>query len=162
LLGQVALEERFKGKREQSLLVHTHGKIAANRLLLLGCGARKEFSAALTRDLAAKATRAANRVGAKSVALLLPPGDGVGAERIAESATEGPLVGGCVFDRCLSEDRRSKSQLVEARFVIAGGDAARAALARRAIGRGELVAQAICRARDLVNEPASYMTPSRL
>jgi leucyl aminopeptidase len=162
LLSQVAQEERFKGKRDQSLLLHTHGRIGASRVLLLGAGARNDFSAAVTRDLGARASRATTRVGAKSLAFILPPGDGVGAERIAQFAAEGTLLGQYAFDRYLSEDRKSKAQLAETRFVLVDGDAAKADLSRRAIGRGEIVAAAIAQARDLVNEPASELTPTKL
>jgi leucyl aminopeptidase len=162
LLTKLAAEERFKGKKDQTLMVHTHGKVGAGRILLIGVGARKDFSATMIRDLAARATKAANRVSAKTYALVFPQVDSTGLERMAQYAAEGATLGGYAFDRYLSEDRKAKTSATEATFLLSETDPARLEQARRALSRGELVSQAISLARDLVNEPASEMTPRKL
>jgi len=49
LVGRLIEEERFKAKKTQSLALHTHGKIGAARLILLGAGARRDFEPAEMR-----------------------------------------------------------------------------------------------------------------
>src|SRR5215470_12381539 len=102
LVGRIAEEERFQGKPQQTLLFHTHGKIAAPRLLLVGLGTKGETSVADLRHAAAKAARAARSVGAKSLAFVLPAGRT--DARAIELAVEGILLGRYRFDRYLTSD----------------------------------------------------------
>src|SRR5215471_14715918 len=53
-LARIAEEERFLGKSQQTLMVHTHGKLAAPRLLLVGVGPRGDSVGAELRHAAAK------------------------------------------------------------------------------------------------------------
>src|SRR4051812_41994632 len=49
LLLKTAAQEGFKGKSEQLLALHTHGKLGAARVLLIGLGSRAKFSAEVLR-----------------------------------------------------------------------------------------------------------------
>src|SRR5438552_4780956 len=161
LVGRLLEEERFKGKKGQSLSLHTHGKISAARVLLLGCGPRKDFEPADMRPLAARAAKAALAAGAKSLVLLLPEFDRPGQERAVQLATEGIELGRYRFDKYLSADRRQPDTLAEATFAIEKNGGRIDGL-RRMVDRGKVVAAAVARARDLVNEPAGEMTPRRM
>src|SRR5690348_13329894 len=57
LLSKLTSDEQFKGKKGQSLMVHTHGKIGPQRVLLVGAGARKDFQPAELRAMAARIVR---------------------------------------------------------------------------------------------------------
>src|SRR5262245_60468646 len=59
LLGKLAAEEQFKAKRGQSLLLHTHGKVGAQRVLLVGAGPRKEWNASDLRGFASRVVKTA-------------------------------------------------------------------------------------------------------
>src|SRR4051812_43274431 len=67
VLADVAKSESFEGKTGQSIVVHTHGRIAAKRVLVVGCGAKSEFSNPHIRDVAATIVQIANKVGAAAV-----------------------------------------------------------------------------------------------
>src|SRR3954465_12359679 len=43
LLSKLLEEEQFSGKKSQCLNIHTHGKLGASRVLLVGLGKRKDF-----------------------------------------------------------------------------------------------------------------------
>ena len=43
LLTSLTEAERFRGKKGQTLSVHTHGKVSPARVLLVGGGARTDF-----------------------------------------------------------------------------------------------------------------------
>ena len=45
VLLRAADEEQFKAKKLASFTLHTHGKLPAVRILLVGLGARKDFTA---------------------------------------------------------------------------------------------------------------------
>src|ERR1043165_874410 len=72
VLADIVKSESFDGKSGQSILVHTHGRISAKRVLILGGGAKSDFSPPQIRDVVATIAQSANKVGAATVGYLLP------------------------------------------------------------------------------------------
>src|SRR5687767_8613280 len=66
-LSEAVKAESFEGKPQQVLTFFTGGKTAARRIVLIGAGARGEFSLASLRDVTALVSAAAGRVSAASV-----------------------------------------------------------------------------------------------
>jgi leucyl aminopeptidase len=155
-------EERFKGKSGQSLTALTHGRLPFGRLTLIGLGKRAAVTIASLRTFAGRAARLGQNTGARRLALL-PPLGFVGPQSeitaVAERLVEGVLLGSHRFDKYLSEDKRTPLCLAEISLLL--GVPASPSLAD-AISRAERLAGAIARTRDLVNEPAGYLTPVRL
>src|SRR5262249_34948081 len=152
LPSRLCEEERFKGKRGQMLAFHTHGRIGASRILLVGAGQRKDFSPASLCPLVGRAARQAQSTSARSLALLLLEMDRPAQERAVELATLGIELGRYRFDKYLSEDRRQPETLAEATFLVEKNGSRIDGL-RRMVERGKVMAQAVARTRDLVNEP---------
>jgi len=155
-LRRAIQEERFRGKPGQLLTLHTQEKLPATRLALLGVGSRGGLKPSSMQSFAGRAARVANAAGAATLALV-PPTSPVG-ERAAQLLAEGVLLGGYRFDRYISEEKRTPQTLASVHLLLEAAGAEVTA----AITRGQRVAQAIVRARDLVNEPAAVMTPTRL
>ena len=167
--GQLTLlgtEEGFKGKKGQSLLVHSLGKVGCARVLLIGGGARPDFQAPDLRGFAARVVKVGASVAAKNVTLVLPYSEGTVQERAAQFLAEGALLGRYKFDKYFSDEHRKNeaARIEECRIAMSTDnvDARRLDTIRKGVQRGEQVAIAVAFARDLVNEPAAYMTPSRL
>ncbi len=74
LPGKLIDEERFEGKKGQSLSVHKHGKLAAARVLLHRLGKEAAFDTADLPQFAARTVRAGKRLGGKDIALSLAAG----------------------------------------------------------------------------------------
>src|SRR5512140_4045655 len=72
VLADVAKSESFDGKTGQAIVVHTHGRISAKRVLVVGGGAKGEFTNPHIRDVAATVANTANKVGAATLGFLLP------------------------------------------------------------------------------------------
>ena len=157
LLGRLIDEEQFKAKKGQSVSVHTHGKVGPQRILLVGSGPKGDFDVAELRHVAARGAKAARAGGAKSYAVAL---GGPDDEHALQLAAEGTLLGRYKFDRYLSEDAR-RPDTIETSTLLAGSEQRREAFGR-AVERAEVVAAAVMRARDLINEPAGEMTPRRM
>lgn len=164
LLGRLAQEERFKAKKGQSLQVHTHGRVGAARVILVGGGARKDFHPPDLRGFAARVVKAAAAAGAKSVAVVLPYPEGTVQERAAQFIAEGAVLGQYRFDRYLTDESRKGREVDELKIALSAdhADASLLDALRRGVQRGEQVARAVSLARDLVNEPAGTMTPSQM
>src|SRR5438309_3280879 len=85
LLVRATADEEFTGKEAQQLSMHTHGKLPAARLLVLGLGKKRDADKDrdALRVAAARALRAAKAAGAKTLAIAWPA-----AEVEAELARE--------------------------------------------------------------------------
>ncbi|MEK7837822.1 MAG: M17 family peptidase N-terminal domain-containing protein, partial [candidate division NC10 bacterium] len=157
LLSRVLAAETFDGKAGQSSHVYTNGRLAAQRVLVVGLGPKKEASAEAVRRAAAHGARRARDLGAVSAAMFLP-GEGVPARQRAQAVAEGAILGTYRFDKYLTE----KNGKALGAVAVVEPDRRQQALAREGVRLGEIWAQATCAARDLVNEPANVVTPTYL
>jgi leucyl aminopeptidase len=158
-LARIAHEEQWKPELRKTLVVHTLGKLPAERVLLFGLGARKDFDPASLRHLGAQAVKSAQSASLSSTAVLMPAFDTPTAnERAVEFLTEGLALGNYVFDRYLTGDKK-RPRTVETASVLVAENYGESA--RKIAKRGEVIASAIAHARDLVNEPAAEITPTR-
>src|SRR6266852_963833 len=178
LLGAVAAQEEFTGKEGQQLALHTHGKVAAQRLLVLGVGKHGDADRArdALRAAAARAVKAARPAGALTLGLVWPHGDAArtekaegrdDAERDVQALAEGASLGAYSFDKYKREKKPLKLARVqilarEERAARRGGEARARAGLSAAARLGTRIAEATCLARDLVNEPAGRVTPGEL
>ena len=156
LLAASARDEEFSGKENQLLAAHTQGKLPARRVAAIGLGRERDQDRTLDqlRSAAARAVKHARAIGAKSLAISWP--SGVDAGRDVQALAEGATLGAYSFDRYKKEKKALKlarvSMLVEQR-TRALQDAARL---------GAAVGEAVCAARDLVNEPPGRIDPQAL
>ncbi|HET7787838.1 MAG TPA: leucyl aminopeptidase [Myxococcales bacterium] len=155
LLSRCAREEEFTGKEGQVLSLHTHGRIGAQRVALLGLGKEKDPDRTLEqlRLAASRAVKLARSAGARTLALC---GHFGGADE-AQAAAEGASLGAYVFDRYKKEKKALKVTRVE---LLVPQKPPRALIDAALLGSE--VADAVCAARDLVNEPAGQVTPRAL
>lgn len=166
-LADVAASETFEGKVGQSLTLYTAGKIAAKRVIVVGAGPRNEFLNAHIRDVTATIAQIANKLRAASVAFVLPA---LGATRDAallQMATEGVLLGSYRFAKYLTENEAKRAATLKSFGIARDIKGAKLTVAQTrafqaATSRGAIIASAVNRARDLVNEPASTVTPKAL
>ncbi len=167
VLADVVKSESFDGKTGQSIVVHTHGRIAAKRILIVGGGAKSEFSNPHIRDVAATVAQAANKTGAASVGFLLPS---FGANRepaLVQLAAEGVLLGTYKFGRYFTSEDHKRPLSLKSFGIFTDGKAKKPTAGQAkafsaAVLRGTHVAQAVNHARDLINEPAAIVTPVAL
>jgi leucyl aminopeptidase len=160
-LRQAIADERFRAKAGQTLVLPTLGKLPVARVALIGCGAVGVLGTRDLRPLAGRAVRLASAAGARTaglVATALP--ELAEPPRSVQLLAEGAALGLYRFDKYLTGDRRTPTSLASLTLFApaAGSEAALAA----ALGRASETAAAVACARDLVNEPAGYLTPSRL
>ncbi|HSY23867.1 MAG TPA: leucyl aminopeptidase [Polyangiaceae bacterium] len=153
-LAKIAAREDFSGKRDQTISLSTLGRIAAEKLVVMGLGEKKSTGAPEIRTFAAKAARAANGEKARSLALVLPPG----AEGHLRAAAEGLELGAYRFAKYFTAERKPKAEIARA-FVVVGKSEGKA---KAAIALGQSVAAAVNLSRDLSNEPGNVIYPETL
>jgi leucyl aminopeptidase len=152
LLDQAKSAE-FTGKPDQALELATLGGSKAKRIVLLGVGDRRQLDEARMLAVCATAARIANCVNAKSMALPLP--DGVDLR----VAAQGVALGAYRFTRYFTGDRRPKAELADVRLYKSGKSSGPD---KAAIELGVKLAEAVCIARNAVNEPPNELYPERL
>jgi leucyl aminopeptidase len=149
-------DERFRGKPGQTLVLHTQERLPATRIVLIGVGGRASLRLAAMLPFAGRAARLAAATGASSLALLPPASVTADLGDLAATLTQGTLLGCYRFDRYLSDETRAARVPATVQLLLGPGDGA------AGISRGQTLAAAVTRARDMVNEPAAAMTPTRL
>jgi leucyl aminopeptidase len=157
-IAKIVADEEFKGKAEQTLLIHTHGIITPRRLFLVGLGKRDEFDVPDSRLFGAAIVGIAQTSRVQSVAVLLPSVD-AGRERASQFLAEGIRLAAYRFDDYRADAEAERLKLKEIK-VFVGEDGQKTP--HLALSRADVVASAVGRARDLVNRPASELTPVKL
>jgi len=142
------------GKLFEATWVHTPAGLKAKRLLLLGGGKAKKFSATDLRKVAGAAVRALKPRNIRSLAFVLPEGI-PGAEAVT-AVVEGAIVGD--FDPDTYKSDR-KNQSVDSLAIVATGDQASL---QRALDEARVLGESQNFTRELVNEPSNRMTPTIL
>jgi leucyl aminopeptidase len=149
------------GKTFETTLLHRPAGLKAKRLLLIGGGKAKNFSAAELRKLAGAAVRTLKGKSIRSFAFALPE-NGAAANDAVRAIVEGAFVGN--FDPgYYKSDRKDNDQKIDAVTIVVRGDVQGDPKAlESAMQAGRIVADSQNFARDLTNEPSNRMTPTIL
>ncbi|GAB4216321.1 MAG: leucyl aminopeptidase [Sandaracinaceae bacterium] len=149
-LKTAAKLEDFTGKAGETLRVNVSG-LGAKVVLLVGVGdgGTKPRDA---RALAFRAAQAAGKLRSVAVGLLTEDDDAIRA------AAEGLRGGAYRYLTYFTGDRIPKRTLENGTIVVQRKDPG----AKKALEQGEIVADAIILARDLVNAPPNDLTPTAL
>jgi leucyl aminopeptidase len=134
--------------------------LKAKRLLLVGGGKTKTFSAAELRKLAGAAVRTLKSKSIRSFAFVVPE-TAVPASQGVPAIVEGAFVGN--FDPDYYKSDRKEQKIDALTIVVQGnvqGAHSDAKALERAMQAGRIVAESQNFTRDLVNEPSNRMTPT--
>jgi leucyl aminopeptidase len=149
----------FEGKVGETFLLRTEGKLPAKRVLLVGLGEQEELDLEVIRQVSAIAARAVARF--QELATIVH-GAGVGGfpvESAAQAVVEGTVLGAYRFGKYRREDSHSKT-LERLQLVEFGVE--KLSAAQTGAERGRLIAESVCFARDLANEPGAGLPPREL
>lgn len=143
------------GKIFETTLLHNPAKLKAKRLLILGGGKAKNFSAFELRRLGGAAVRSMKSKSIRSFAFVVPQAN-IDAAEAVRTVVEGAFVGN--FDPDTYKSDR-KDQSIDSLTIVASGDEGKL---HRAIEEGRVVGESQNFTRRLVNEPGNRMTPTIL
>ena len=160
-ISRLIADGEIRGKRGEMTLVHTLGKIAPARVLVAGLGRKSDFTQETVRDVTAQACRRLREAGVSTAATIVH-GAGVGgmdAGASGQAVAEGALLGLYRFDKykSRSDDAPALDDLVIVEF-----DEDKVSEIQTGVRKGTLLAEAANLCRDMVNEPANQMSPTRM
>jgi len=149
----------IRGKFEEVGIIHTFGKLPAKIVAVVGLGKRQDFNVDKIRGLTAECYRTLRKLSCRKVATVLHGTGmgGIGLEASAQAIAEGAILGLYTF----SKYRKPEYDDIEEMLIVAE-DKEEVPKIEAAVDKAKIVASATCLARDMVNEPANYMTPSRM
>jgi len=160
-ISQLISQGEIKGKLREVTIIHSLGRLPGNRVVVIGLGKKEELSLDRVRMTAGEACRLLQQKGvgdAATVAL----GAGVGGIALGDAAqavTEGALLGTYSFRQHMTKE----AEHGELKWLtIVEADKTKLPILEQGINKGRVLAEATKLARDMVNEPANYMTPSRM
>jgi len=148
-----------KGKFGEVSIVHTLGKLPAGMVAIAGLGKRQDFNVDKIRGVAGEFCRALRKLNCHKIATILH-GTGIGGiepEASAEAITEGAILGLYSF----AKYKKPEYEDIEEMLIVVR-EKEKVPILEQSIGKGKVVAEATNLARDMVNEPANYMTPSQM
>jgi leucyl aminopeptidase len=144
------------GEARRSFKALTVGHAQGKRWLIVGLGARKDFSPERARVAAAAARSRAHEISTRSLCWEVP----AGGRDVAAALVEGTILGDYRFERYKSspaaEDSGDERRNLE-RLTLSSPEELGSAAAE-----GAVLAEAVNAARDLQNRPANDLTPTAL
>lgn len=138
-------KDGFEGKFGQTYLLHTLGKIPADKILIVGFGKKEEFDANKMRLAVSKAVKKLQQIHAKNACFDFDVNCDYG-----KSAAIGALIADYAFDKYKTEKATRVEEITFAKF------------SEKDVREGIIFGEAMKFTRDLANEPAEYATPSKL
>lgn len=157
-LERLAASREFNGKVNSTRLIHTLGRLPAERLLLVGLGKKAELDDERLRQAAGNAVQALRgaRVGSFASALHLASESATALELVCE----GTLLGSYSFDQYKTKNKEERFGF-EGMTLLLPEESSVADAGARVAG-----IQALCLgvslARDLVSHPGNVVTPGYL
>ena len=148
------------GKKGDNVLIYSLEKLKSKRVVVAGLGKSEDFDANSAREVHAGVARFLRARGVNGYATVLH-GAGVGGletSEAAQAAAEGLVLGLYSFDKYKSG---AGSKSVDAVNIVEF-DSGKVAAVEDGVRRGKAIAEAVNLAREMGNEPANYMTPTRM
>lgn len=151
----------FQGKRGEIAVLYPRGAIPASRVAVVGLGPQDQFTLESVRHAAAAAAKKARDLGVKSFSSIVHGGGagGYALEEAAQAVVEGTILG---LYRYQELKNKPPDRPDPERFTLVQFDESALPAVEKGAELGEIVAEAACLARDLINRPANYATPSDL
>lgn len=159
IVQQMVGQGEIKGKLNEMTLIHTMGKMNVPRLLIAGLGKRSDFNVNKIRGIVATALRTlrSKKVSSPGIAPWGVRTSGISPSVSAQAITEGAVLGLYEFRKHMTKDS-DNGEIKSLSIVEANQEYI--PLLEQGIRIGKITAEAACLARNMVNEPANFMTPT--
>lgn len=158
-ISQLINQGEIKGKLNEVTIIHSLGNLPAARVVIAGLGKKQELSQDRVRGAIAGACRLLRQKEVSSIATIAQGAGiaGITLEGAAQAITEGVLLGIYSFRRHITKEAEY-GEIKQ--FLIVSKDESELPTLEQGCHKGKILAEAANLARDMVNEPANYMTPS--
>jgi leucyl aminopeptidase len=157
-LERLAASREFRGKPNSTRLIHTLGKLPAERLLLVGLGKKAELNQECLREAAGNAVQALRGVRVAHFATALHLAGKF--ETALEAVCEGTLLGSYSFEQYKTKERDERFSFEGMQFLLPKGFNKSDVTCR--INETVTLCSGVTLARDLVSHPGNVATTGYL
>ncbi len=160
-ISQLISQGEIKGKLNEITIVHSLGKLPTARVVVSGLGKQSELSPNKIRGAVAETCRWLRQKGIGNITTTAQ-GAGINNIRLEDAAqvvTEGALLGLYSFRKHITKEDDKLGEIKQ--LLIVGSNEAKPHL-EEGSSKGKVLAEATNLARNMVNEPANYMTPNHM
>ncbi|MFC1870281.1 leucyl aminopeptidase [Chloroflexota bacterium] len=160
-ISQLISQDEIKGKPDEITVIHSLGKLPAARVVIVGLGKEQELTRDKVRGAVAKTCRLLRQKGVKNMATVAQGAGiaGISPESAAQAITEGALLGVYSFRKHITK-KPEHGEIKRLSIVVA--DNSPLPILKQTCHKGRILAEATNLARDMVNEPANYETPTQM
>lgn len=158
-IGDLLDTKGLKGKPGEVVVLNTLKKLPARAVAVCGLGKQADVTRDRVRDAVADGCRALRKFGCHTVATTLMGAGAVGLDEgsCARAVAEGALLGLYTFSKY---KRSEDSDITSVKLVVSEG--VDRVSVDSGVETGTALAEATNLARDMVNEPANVMNPTRM
>ncbi len=151
----------FKAELGEVITVHSMGKLASKRVVVMGLGSQQKMNTQSIRRASAIASRHSQQTGAQQIALALHSEEwNIDLGNCVQAELEGSLLGLYTFRKYKQANSNGNGHsITRIDLLVNHANEPRLTLA---VDQGIALAEATNFARDLVNEPPNVLTPSEL
>lgn len=148
------------GKYGETTVIHTGAAIGAKRVILLGMGNENELTVDKVRAAMATAMRAARKIHSQIVATTLHNvSNRLESRLVAQAVVEGAVMGLYQFNYY----KTGKNDTPDIKkLLIVENDTIKIETVTQAVHSSKVIAESVNFARDMINHPAQYMTPTKM
>jgi leucyl aminopeptidase len=149
----------IKGKLNEITLLHSLGKLPASRIAVLGLGKKQELNINKVRGAVAEVCRYLRSKNVTDIASIVigEEVNNIKTNAAVQAMTEGMILGLYTFRRYITRKENGLTEIKE--MAIVGKEKQQI---EKAIAKGKVNAEAANFARNMVNEPGNFMTPTRM
>ncbi len=160
-ISRLIKQKEIKGKFKEITPIFTLGKIAAVKVLIIGLGKKSEVTLDKIRICIAEICQYIQSKNGNSSLEIAYLADIAGFDNseLGQAMSEGALLGVYCFNKHISK-KPDRKEIDTLNIILP--KKLNLNLFTSGVNKGIICAQAVSLARDLVNEPANYMTPSIL
>lgn len=159
LITECIADGEFKARPGEILTIHTIGKLAAKRVIVIGLGEQAKVEIKSIQRASAIAARRLQDTGAHTIALAIDLENGrVTTEQSVQAQVEGARLGLYTFRKYQTAEKEQQG-ITHIQILI---DSAYKSQLEHVIHKATILAEATNTARDLINEPPNVLTPTEL
>ncbi len=148
-------KEEFTGEFGQTYLLPTAGKLNADKVLLVGLGEKEDFNFDKLRQAVAKAIQKCDTMKNNKKVAIRVFGD-FDLQKEAQIIAEDAIIGTYDFDKYKSKKNESR---IEELIISTANELE---TVEKSVRKGEIIANSMSFARNLINEPAQEIIPETL
>lgn len=160
VISSLISSKEITGKKNTNVVLHTHGRLRAKYVLVVGCGKRDEFDLESVRLFASETVKQAKKARAASVAAFFHAGDVSGSSPldVFRSFAEAAFVREYEFPG-YKTGKNKEDVFRISEMTMVQSDPSYIGPCKKALAVAAVCAEAVNKTRDLVNTPSNMLTP---